>query len=389
MRLVSGAETEGPQVGVSDGTARQNQTSVTKSATALIESGARQGAARQFQGGAGGSPPGGDDDGGDRRSRVRSPKRTKEKDKKSKKEKEKKRGRSHTPRAPRAPGKKAPHPRREREVLGYFETPEGENIPIYRSGGDLPGFHAAQALEDLPGRAFGTFGVSLPRMKSEEVIKAMTAAFEAANVARAKRLEVEKKKKRRQKKKSKGKRKKRSSSSTSSSSSNSRSGSSSSSLPSILGRDEQPFRKAAKNRPGLIFATAIAEARAGVQQLNHELQASRSGPVFESFMKHCFYPKVGGKVSSHRDELEMLTIVLDEVIAGRFVEAADILASRMRYLTVGVDSNNWASARELLVYRPLHNALITDSMLDVAHTAAAKRIKREEKADKVNKRAGR
>lgn len=88
-----------------------------------------------------------------------------------------------------------------------------------------------------------------------------------------------------------------------------------------------------------------------------------------------------------RDELELLTVVLDEIIAGRFVEAADVLTSRMRYLTVGSDTGNWASARELLVYRPPHNSLITDTMLDVAHSAAAKRQKREEKAAKVNKTA--
>ena len=156
-----------------------------------------------------------------------------------------------------------------------------------------------------------------------------------------------------------------------------------------MGKDEQPFRKAAKSQPGLIFATAIAEARAGVQQLNHELQPTRTGPVFESWMKHCFHPRVGAKANPQRDELEMLTVVLDEVINGRFVEAADVLASRMRYLTVGADTGNWTSARELLVYKPPHNSLITDNMLDVAHSAAAKRIKRQEKADKVNRRAGR
>ena len=85
----------------------------------------------------------------------------------------------------------------------------------------------------------------------------------------------------------------------------------------------------------------------------------------------------------------MLIIVLDEMVAGRFVEAADVLASRMRMLSVGIETNNWRSAQEFLVYRQRDPALVTADVLDVAHAAAEKAEKRRQRAIKVNGAASR
>ena len=157
----------------------------------------------------------------------------------------------------------------------------------------------------------------------------------------------------------------------------------------MLGSDDQPFRKAAKNHPGVFFADAVAKCRQGVHQVNHELQTSRDGPVFRSWFDNCFQRRFGAKVGPHREELDLLLIVLDEMVAGRFIEAADVLASRMRMLSVGISTGCWESASEFLIYRGRETGLVSPDILDVAHSAAEKRQKRSLRASKVNRVADR
>jgi hypothetical protein len=152
----------------------------------------------------------------------------------------------------------------------------------------------------------------------------------------------------------------------------------------MQGKDDQPFRQAARTHPGVIFADALAKSRQGVYQVNRELETSRTGPVFRSWLDTCFRPRCGSRIGSHREELEVLIIVLDEIVAGRFVEAADVLASRMRMLSVGIETGNWRSAQEFLVYRERDPTLVTADVLDVAHAEAEKREKRRQRAIKVN-----
>ena len=158
----------------------------------------------------------------------------------------------------------------------------------------------------------------------------------------------------------------------------------------MLGKDDQPFRKAAKRHPGVLFADAVAKSRQGVSQLNHELQTSRTGPVFGSWFDHCFRRKNAARLAAcsrpATEEFEMLIIALDEIVAGRFVECADVIASRMRQLSVGIESGNWKTAEEFLVYRARNPALVSPDVMDIAHAAAAKRQKREATAARVNGR---
>ena len=232
--------------------------------------------------------------------------------------------------------------------------------------------------------------MSLPTMRSAEIVESMTQAFLDANEARIRRLTAEKaQRKRARKDKKKRKKRRHSSSSSSSGSGSGGSTSSGASIEKILGRDTQPFRKAARIQPGLIFASAIAQARAGIQSLNHELQPSRSGPVFKSWADFCFEPKHGSKLGARREEFEMLNICLDEIVAGRFVECADVLSSRLRYITEGTESGNWESAKEFVVYTRPRQGLTTDNMMQVAHESALRRLKLDKRAAQVNRAAGR
>ena len=320
-------------------------------------------------GGGGGSPP--RHPSRDRRSSSR--KDRKKKDRKKKREdRDRRRGRSRSERDddPRPSAGRVDRPRRTGQDAGRTH---------------VPGLHSAHFEEDLMGRAPGTFGIGLPEFKSSEVVAAMVEAFERANAARTQRLEREKGQRRRERRRRRKEARRKRSPSSSSSTGSSSSSSGAANLAKLLGKDDQPFREAARSHPGVIFANAVAQARQAIAQVNHELQPSRTGPVIRSWMDIAFKPKHGSKIGAHGDELEMLTIVLDEIIAGRYVEAADVLASRLRMLSVGIGEGKWRTAEELLVYRPPTQSLLAPTMMDVATAAAEKRQKREERALKVNR----
>ena len=158
----------------------------------------------------------------------------------------------------------------------------------------------------------------------------------------------------------------------------------------LQGNDDQPFRKAARRAPGVLFADALARSRASVHQVNSQLQASRDGPVFRSWYETCFRPENVSKLKGKEEVLELLVIVLDEIVAGRIPEAADALASFLRFNSVGIDKGSWVAARQFLTYREREPAsLVSAAMQDVADRAALKEQKRQRTAAKVNGGAGR
>ena len=75
----------------------------------------------------------------------------------------------------------------------------------------------------------------------------------------------------------------------------------------------------------------------------------------------------------------MLVTALDEFHAGRMIEVGDILSSRMRMLTTGIERGSWKLARHFLVYHTRDAAISSEAMVDEA-------LKIEEKAAKRSKR---
>ena len=177
-----------------------------------------------------------------------------------------------------------------------------------RPAREVPGLHRAHFDESLPGRGHGVFGIGMPRLRSQEIVEAMTDAMLRANQAREKRLAREKSERKERRHRKKDKKKKKRDDSSSSDTSSSSSGSAL--IRKMQGHDDQPFRQAAKHHPGVIFADAVAKSRQGVHQVNHELQVSRDGPVFRSWLDTCFRPRCGSRIGSHKDELEVLIIGL-------------------------------------------------------------------------------
>ena len=75
--------------------------------------------------------------------------------------------------------------------------------------------------------------------------------------------------------------------------------------------------------------------------------------------------------------MQLLITALDEFHAGRIVEVGDILASRLRMLTVGLDKGTWGVARRYLVYHNQDLSLVSDELLDEALKIDAMEKKRD------------
>ena len=130
-------------------------------------------------------------------------------------------------------------------------------------------------------------------------------------------------------------------------------------------RDRLKYRLLAKERPGVMFATMAANARQSLGQYGVELDMGAHGPVFRKWWESSFTKEVpASKIAPYWDELFMLVTAMDEFHAGRVVEVGDIIASRLRMLTVGLEKNTWRAARHFLVYHTQDLSLIPEDMMD-------------------------
>ena len=73
------------------------------------------------------------------------------------------------------------------------------------------------------------------------------------------------------------------------------------------------------------------------------------------------------------------------------VEVGDLLASRLRYITSGVETKCFKAARHFLVYHYEDNSLVSESMMDAALEIEKAEQSREERLAKArgSKTAGR
>ena len=87
--------------------------------------------------------------------------------------------------------------------------------------------------------------------------------------------------------------------------------------------------------------------------------------------------KPRNKLEPFWDELQLLITALDECHAGRMMEVGDILASRLRMITAGLEKGTWGLARRFLVYHQQDMSLISDELMDEALKVDALEEKRE------------
>ena len=104
------------------------------------------------------------------------------------------------------------------------------------------------------------------------------------------------------------------------------------------------------------------------------------GPVFHRWWERAFTKEhARTKLQPFWDELNLLVTALDEFHAGRMVEVGDILASRLRMLTVGIEKGTWRAARHFLVYQYQELSLVPDELVDEALKIEAAEKRREKR----------
>ena len=227
-----------------------------------------------------------------------------------------------------------------------------------------------------------------PTFKTREINTWLDWQFRRANSDReviTKTLKDERRRKSKASKKSRrdSRRRRRDASSRSSSS-----GSSSESALNALGDDTHDFRRLAREHPGVTFASVVADTRVQLGLKGEEADLGSNGPVFWKWWEHTLPTKVSAHVLAElRKAGEVFTLVtaLDELRQGRFLEVADILASRTRALAYNAEGGSWKVAREFLTYVEGSHSLVSEATED----AAARLVQKREKRDRNAAKAGR
>ena len=185
--------------------------------------------------------------------------------------------------------------------------------------------------------------------------------------------------KRKERKKSDRKQKKRGRRHSSSESRTSRSEASSSpSAYEETRRKRLKFILLAKEHPGVVFASMTANTRQVLGQMGIEADMGPQGPLYRKWWDTSFTRSHARKeLEPFWDEFQLLITALDEFHAGRMMEVGDILASRLRMLTAGMEKGTWNLARRFLVYHQPDMSLVSDELMDEVLKVDALEKKRE------------
>ena len=309
-----------------------------------------------------------------RRSKKRSPNYDRKSRPKEQREAERSRGDRH--------GKRGGSQKRPRTESPRFSR--GTGLPP-RPAIRIPGLTHALGVYDLEDRKPGIFGSFTPKFKSSEIQRWLSAQIAWADAQRAQVMAHQRAEKKRKKKKArkdagrKDRRRRRRGSSTDSSPSSSTAGESSS-----ASAQEEKRRKRlkclllAKEHPGVVFASMTASTREVLGQIGCETDLGPQGPLYRKWWDtHFTKAHARAKLEPHWDEFQLLVTLMDEFHAGRMLEVGDIIASRLRMLTAGIEKGTWSLARRFLVYHQQDLSMVSDELMDEALKVEAAEKKRE------------
>ena len=134
----------------------------------------------------------------------------------------------------------------------------------------------------------------------------------------------------------------------------------------------------AKEHPGVVFASVTASTREVLGQIGLEGDLGPQGPLYRKWWDTHFTKEHSrAKLEPHWDEMQLLITALDEFHAGRMTEVGDILASRERMLTAGIERGTWNLAKRFLVYHQQDLSMVSDELMDEALKVDAAEKKRE------------
>ena len=120
---------------------------------------------------------------------------------------------------------------------------------------------------------------------------------------------------------------------------------------------------------------------------------SESEPTFQTWFERVFletrHPSLAaGRSGTALVEMDYLTRAADLLSKGRFPEAADLVTSRLRYLTTGVETGQWDMARQFLTYAPRNLGFTPIAMQDAALAEVEREGKRRKRQDKRGSAVG-
>ena len=134
----------------------------------------------------------------------------------------------------------------------------------------------------------------------------------------------------------------------------------------IFGVDDHVFRRVARELPGRIFSDFVADTRTSVGA-TMQCEPGSSLALFQKWHDHCFRVETQGRGTAKQlEEIALHVRLLDELLQGRAIEVADIISSRLKYLAIGVKTDNWTVAAEFQAYRPREHSFVSDESLRVA-----------------------
>ena len=134
-----------------------------------------------------------------------------------------------------------------------------------------------------------------------------------------------------------------------------------------MDHDAHHFRRLAQTQPGVIFASVTANCRNQLGLKGYDGDLTARAPVYSRWYDQVFTPKVhSAEARQCGEEMHLLNTVLDEMLHGRFLEAADVIASRQRCLSWGLEHNAMPIARQFLCYTTSDHSLESPTDVDIA-----------------------
>ena len=153
-------------------------------------------------------------------------------------------------------------------------------------------------------------------------------------------------------------------------------------------QDRHKYRRLAREQPGAYYANIIADFRAQLGNRGLDQEVGHHGPAVRKWWDMCFTMRFGRtRYEKHLEELEVLMLALDELAAGRWLEVADIVASRFRELVWGCESGMPHLATQFRSYQSCDHNMPPPAAVDEAVRMEQSEQKRHKAMAEIEKAA--
>ena len=123
-----------------------------------------------------------------------------------------------------------------------------------------------------------------------------------------------------------------------------------------------------RRAPGALLKEGLEAMRSFVSaQGGRTAQQLLSDPVAVAYFQTCLKPSLGDKISARNDkEMGVLVEVLDMILVGDFIPAAELVLQRFKALETKAHEGSWSMAQHLELSRPSLVSCVSSRELDLA-----------------------